>query len=325
MKKTFPVHTHPCLKGHHTYIQDESLNELPAITDQIVEAIRSEDSPDHIGFPMIPSQESLKEIVQLFETLMFPGYFGRQELDPENVHYYIGDTLNSFHRILSAQIFKCFQHECSAVAQECRDCLTTSRSTTITILKKLPELRRKLAGDIRAAFDGDPAAKNIEEIIFCYPGLKAITTYRFAHELHVLKVPILPRMLTENAHGITGCDIHPGATIGLDFFIDHGTGVVIGETSIIGNNVRIYQGVTLGGLNFPKDEHGQLIRDRKRHPTIEDDVIIYANATILGAETTVGKGSIIGGNVWLTHSVPPHTKVTVEPGHHKITNMMEKN
>jgi serine O-acetyltransferase len=166
-----------------------------------------------------------------------------------------------------------------------------------------------LAQDVTAAYDGDPAAKSLEEIIFCYPSVRIVTIYRFAHELHLQAVPMIPRMLSEFAHASTGCDIHPGAEIGYPFFIDHGTGVVIGETAVIGKNVRIYQGVTLGGLAFPKDEEGRLIRDAKRHPTLEDDCVVYAGATILGGETVIGKGSVIGGNVWLTHSVPPYTKV----------------
>jgi serine O-acetyltransferase len=179
------------------------------------------------------------------------------------------------------------------------------------MLEKIPALREMLAGDIEAAYNGDPAAKSHEEIIFCYPGLRAVTIYRFAHELHKLEVPILPRMLTEYAHSLTGCDIHPGATIGEKFFIDHATGVVIGETSIIGDRVRLYQGVTLGGANFEVDANGRLLRDHKRHPTIEDDCIIYAGAVILGGDTVVGRGSVIGGSVWLTRSVPPFTQVTL--------------
>ena len=170
-----------------------------------------------------------------------------------------------------------------------------------------------LAEDVQAAFDGDPAAKSLDEIIFCYPGLAAITIYRLAHELHRLDVPLIPRMMTEYAHGKTGIDIHPGATIGRRFFIDHGTGVVIGETTDIGDNVKLYQGVTLGALSFPRDETtGQIVRDTKRHPTLEDDVVIYANATILGGETVIGHHSVIGSSAWITRSVAPYTIVTIE-------------
>jgi serine O-acetyltransferase len=179
------------------------------------------------------------------------------------------------------------------------------------LLSALPEIRRVMATDVRAAFDGDPAAKSHDEIIFSYPGIMAISVYRLAHTLFNLGVPLLPRMMTEYAHSVTGIDIHPGATIGERFVIDHGTGVVVGETTVIGNNVRIYQGVTLGALSLPRDAGNQL-RGKKRHPTIEDDVIIYSGATILGGDTTIGARSVIGGNVWLTESVPPDTKVLIE-------------
>jgi serine O-acetyltransferase len=176
-------------------------------------------------------------------------------------------------------------------------------------MARLPEVRRLLATDVQAAYEGDPAATSPDEAIFCYPGMLAITSYRLAHELHLLEVPLLPRIITEHAHSITGVDIHPGATIGEYFFIDHATGVVIGETTVIGNRVRIYQGVTLGAKSFPLDAEGNPIKGIPRHPVVEDDVIIYGGATILG-RVTIGKGSVIGGNVWLTRSVPPGSRVT---------------
>jgi serine O-acetyltransferase len=176
----------------------------------------------------------------------------------------------------------------------------------------LPALRQVLATDVEAAFAGDPACKSLDEVIFCYPGFEAITVYRLAHWLHELEVPLIPRMMTEWAHSRTGIDIHPGARIGKHFFIDHGTGVVIGETCDIGDWVKLYQGVTLGALSFPKDEQGNLVRGVKRHPTIQDRVVIYANATILGGQTTIGHDSVIGSNVWLTESVEPRTTVTME-------------
>ncbi len=180
-------------------------------------------------------------------------------------------------------------------------------------LEAIPDLRRILAEDVQAAFEGDPAAKSPDEIVFCYPGVGAVTVYRLAHELHRLGVPLIPRMMTEYAHGKTGIDIHPGATIGRRFFIDHGTGVVIGETTQIGDNVKLYQGVTLGALSFPRDEKtGEIVRDAKRHPTIEDGVVIYANATILGGDTVIGHHSVIGSSAWLTRSIAPFTTVTIE-------------
>jgi serine O-acetyltransferase len=179
-------------------------------------------------------------------------------------------------------------------------------------LTELPRLRHLLALDVQAAYEGDPAATCRDEIIFSYPGIYAVTVYRLAHELYKMRVPLIPRIMTEHAHHRTGIDIHPGTRIGSSFFIDHGTGVVLGGTAIIGNNVKLYQGVTLGAFSFDKDGKGELVRDTKRHPTIEDDVVIYAGATILGGDTVVGRGSVIGGNVWLTHSVPPGTRVLQE-------------
>ncbi|MEQ8225470.1 MAG: serine O-acetyltransferase EpsC, partial [Candidatus Eremiobacterota bacterium] len=205
-----------------------------------------------------------------------------------------------------------------------KECDLVARQETAKFIKKLPDLRKILAFDVEATYTGDPAAKSKEEIIFCYPGLKAITIYRLAHELLLQKIPMIPRIMTEYAHSITGADIHPGATIGNNFFIDHATGVVIGETTDIGNNVRIYQSVTLGALSFPKDANGNIIRNIKRHPTIEDDVIIYSNATILGGKTVIGKGSVIGGNVWITSSVPPYTKVILDTPKQKIVPMEGK-
>jgi serine O-acetyltransferase len=273
---------------------------------------------------MIPRRESVLKIIDLYLTLLMPGYFGDQTVDRASVEFYLGNQADRFYRILQEQVEKCLIHECEDPKPYCDDCKRTGADTSIAILEKIPELREALAGDIQSAYEGDPAAKNLEEIVFCYPGLYAITIYRFAHELLKLGVPILPRMLTEHAHSHTGCDIHPGAKIGKNFFIDHATGVVIGETSIIGDRVRIYQGVTLGGANFQKDENGILIRDLKRHPTVEDDCVIYAGAVILGGDTVVGKGSIIGGSVWLTHSVPPFTQVTLSSQEKRIIPLREE-
>jgi serine O-acetyltransferase len=216
-------------------------------------------------------------------------------------------------------------HECAAVKEHsCKECDLVARQEAGKFIKKLPELRKILAFDVEATYTGDPAAKSKEEIIFCYPGLKAITIYRIAHELLLQKIPMIPRIMTEYAHSITGADIHPGAKIENYFFIDHATGVVIGETAEIGNNVRIYQSVTLGALSFPKDANGNIIRNIKRHPTIEDEVIIYSNATILGGKTVIGKGSIIGGNVWITSSIPAYTKVILETPKQRVIPMEGK-
>lgn len=301
-----------CARGHHHVKEDPHLDRIPEVVDAVVQSLDMEDSPDHLGFPMIPSQESLLKIIDLYMTVMMPGYYGNQNVDKVNARFYLGDKINRLYTLLQEQIRKCFTHECREPRFDCQDCSARASENTLALLNKIPGLRAVLAKDINAAYDGDPAAKSLEEIVFCYPGVRAVTIYRLAHELHAQGVPIIPRMLTEYGHTMTGCDIHPAAEIGSPFFIDHCTGVVIGETAIIGRNVRIYQGVTLGGASFPKDEDGRLIRDAKRHPTIEDDCVIYAGATILGGDTVIGKGSVIGGNVWLTHSVAPFTKVTAK-------------
>jgi len=215
-----------------------------------------------------------------------------------------------FERV-AKQVGLSVQHDCFRYDQACSQCVQRGHEVASRFLHRLPDLRRILATDVRAALEGDPAAASADEVIFSYPGLLAITVYRLAHALHELNVPLLPRMMTEHAHGLTGIDIHPGAEIGESFFIDHGTGVVVGETTVIGNRVRFYQGVTLGALSIPKDAVARLATT-KRHPTIEDDVIIYSNATILGGETVIGARSIIGGNVWITESVPPDTKVILK-------------
>jgi serine O-acetyltransferase len=212
---------------------------------------------------------------------------------------------------LSEQIVLSTQHECLRSNRPCPQCIERGEETALQFIEALPEIRGVLATDVRAALDGDPAAKSHDEVIFSYPGLFAINVYRMAHKLYELDVPLLPRMMTEYAHSLTGIDIHPGAKIGESFFIDHGTGVVVGETTEIGNRVRLYQGVTLGALSIPRDTVGRF-RDKKRHPTIEDDAIIYLNATILGAKAVIGARSIIGGNVWITDRVPPDTKVLLK-------------
>ncbi|MBU3915061.1 serine acetyltransferase, partial [bacterium] len=244
-------------------------------------------------------------------TIIFPGYFNKERLNPVSLKFSIGQSVSRAFEMLSAQISSSIRHNCLSWHDECGDCTDIGRQAAIALLESLPAIRRNLAKDVRATFNGDPAAKSLDEIIFSYPGIQAIMIYRIAHRLYELDIPILPRTMTEHAHSITGIDIHPGATIGENFVIDHGTGVVIGETTVIGNHVRIYQGVTLGALSLPHGA-GSLLKNVKRHPTIEDSVIIYAGATILGGDTTIGAGSVIGGNVWITKSVPRGTKVMIE-------------
>jgi len=264
--------------------------------------------PRHV----LPSRTAVIDVLKRLFEAFFPGFVGRQFLTRANVAFHTGALLDEVAEELTEQIFAAVTHEGlngDGDRQRCRD---LAEAAVIRLYERLPEIRRRLLLDVQAAYDGDPAAKNANEVIFSYPGLQAIATYRVAHELELSRVPFLPRIMTEWAHSRTGIDIHPGATIGERFFIDHGNGDVIGETTIIGNNVKLYQGVTLGALSFPKDERGKLIRGLRRHPELQDDVVIYGGATILG-DVTIGKGAVIGGNVWLTQSVPPGTKVVNEP------------
>ena len=286
--------------------------ELPEIVSGLVESCQDLDTLHHLNLVGLPSREVVIEIVERLKKVLFPGYFGEHEVDSFNLAYQIGIEINRLFELLSRQITLSIRHECRRHQMVCTSCSERGQKEALTLLKKLKGLRKTLAEDVRAAYQGDPAAKGFDEIIFGYPSIMAITTYRLAHELFVQEVPLIPRMMTEYAHSVTGIDIHPGATIGRHFFIDHGTGVVIGETSMIGEYVRIYQGVTLGALSLPMEEKGDMLRKMKRHPTIEDHVTIYAGATILGGETVVGVGSIIGGNVWLTRSVPPGVTVMIE-------------
>jgi serine O-acetyltransferase len=287
---------------------------LPAVVESMLSSYRSTPEINHIGSAHLPSRESIIRTLDALQKLLYPGFFGKQDLCEANIQYVVGQTIDELFVELSRQTAHSLIHAMPAAERTPETKRKTdrrAREIIMEFLRRLPELRQWLRDDVLAAYDGDPAAKGYDEIIFSYPGLVAITIYRIAHELLALAVPLLPRIMTEYAHTVTGIDIHPGAKIGRRFFIDHGTGVVIGETTDIGANVKIYQGVTLGALSFPKDATGQLIRGKKRHPTLEDDVVIYANATILGGETVIGKGSVIGGGVWLTRSIPPYTKVLI--------------
>lgn len=282
--------------------------EIPGIVDRLVQSCDTTDCFDHVDLEPLPSKESVIEIIQMACRILYPGYFTRTRIDKVNLVYYLGVEATKFFEALSEQITLAIRHECRRSNMSCVNCEERGQKITIDIMDELPRLRTLLAKDIRSAYEGDPAAKSFDEIIFSYPGLFAITVYRLAHQLHEQGVSLIPRIMSEYAHSMTGIDIHPGARIGESFFIDHGTGVVIGETTEIGNRVRIYQGVTLGALSLPK-EAVERLRNEKRHPTIGDDVIIYAGVTILGGEAVIGARSVIGGNVWITESVPPDTKV----------------
>ena len=285
---------------------------LPALTDRIVGAYEECGGIHHLGHSPLPSYREVVDILADFREIFYPGYGRRQNLHMGNVGYHVGDLIDSLHDRLTQQIARALRHDCKARDLE-TDFEAEAQHIAVRLLEQIPELRKTLTEDVQAAFEGDPAAKNLDEILFCYPGVSAITVFRIAHELFRLNVPLIPRMMTEYAHGKTGIDIHPGATIGRRFFIDHGTGVVIGETTHIGDGVKIYQGVTLGALSFPRDEKtGEILRGIKRHPTIEDEVVIYANATILGGKTVIGHHAVIGSSAWVTRSIDPYTTVTIE-------------
>jgi serine O-acetyltransferase len=226
------------------------------------------------------------------------------------MRFHVGSSLDSVLRTLKEQVFRGLCFECPQdLSDRCGDCEVKALEITQSFFKKLPQVQQLLATDVQATYEGDPASRSPDEAVFCYPGLLAITNFRLAHELHLLGLPVIPRIITEHAHSLTGIDIHPGATIGEAFFIDHGTGVVIGETAEIGKRVRLYQGVTLGAKSFPVDENGNPVKGIPRHPIVEDNVVIYSGATILG-RITIGAGSVIGGNVWLTHSVPAGSRIS---------------
>jgi len=250
----------------------------------------------------MPSVEKLEYLVEKLKTVLFPGYFGNSDISDNALPFYLGATLDEIRKILLEQIRSGLCFDCGFDELTCSNCEDRAENIAETFLIKLPSVKALLSTDVIAAYNGDPAAKNYGEAIFCYPSINVLTHYRIANELVKLGVPIIPRIIAEMAHSKTGIDIHPGATIGSHFFIDHGTGVVIGETAVIGNNVRIYQGVTLGAKSFPLDENGKPIKGIPRHPIVEDDVTIYSNSTIL-RRITIGKGAVIGGNMWVAGTV----------------------
>lgn len=317
-------------------IENNKTNQIQAklkeLTDNIVSSYSSSDpkapKTHHLDHCPLPNKQTIVEILEDLIEILYPGYLHRDRLNLTNVVYYVGGLLDSIYEKLTTQISRAFCHgnrsviDCSPEKRYEYELLGREKATEF--LEKIPEIRAALAMDAATAMDGDPACTSVDEVIFCYPGQEAISVYRLAHALYQLNVPLIPRIMTEWAHSRTGIDIHPGAEIGNNFFIDHGTGVVIGETCKIGKGVKLYQGVTLGAKSFSKDEKGKLVRGNKRHPTIEDDVIIYANATILGGETVIGKGAVIGSNVWLTASIKPGTLVTMKkPELEKRENIKE--
>lgn len=265
----------------------------------------------------IPSAKVLEEIIDLCRAIFFPGYYGKDTINKNTLKFHVGVNLERLHTLLAGQIEAGFIHN-AGYNNESRDTIFKKASNVATnTITQLPQIRHMLETDVIAAFNGDPAATGVGEVISCYPIIKALTNYRVAHELHRQGVPLIPRIITEMAHSETGIDIHPGAQIGPYFTIDHGTGVVIGATSIIGSHVKLYQGVTLGAKSFPLDSNGNPIKGIDRHPIIEDDVIIYSNATILG-RITIGKGAVVGGNVWITEDVPAGAKVVQASKQHMV-------
>lgn len=283
---------------------DAIVSELRAVRDRaLASRQQAADRP-----PRLPSRQALAHVVDGLSTVLFPNRLGNAELTDETVDYFVGHTLETTLRRLLEQVNRELRY---ASGKDESDKADQERAIAIVraFAARLPEVRRLLDSDIRAAYEGDPAAASADEVLVCYPGVTAVIHHRLAHALHGLGLPLIARIVAEIAHSATGIDIHPGATIGASFFIDHGTGVVIGETAVIGQRVRLYQAVTLGAKRFPAHDDGALVKGGARHPLVEDDVVIYAGATILG-RVTIGRGSIIGGNVWLTRSVPPGSNIS---------------
>jgi serine O-acetyltransferase len=286
------------------------LDDLETLTERLVSTYQGDSGINFIDVRNLPVRGEILHLIESLMELLFPGYTGRHKVTRDNVQSVVGDLLSALGAELAAQIELALRHQCRLESCMTCDCTDLASRHAAKLLKKLPQIRETLKTDIQAAFDGDPAAKSFEEVVISYPYIDAISIHRVAHELYLMEVPLIPRIMSEYAHSKTGIDIHPGAQIGDYFFIDHGTGVVIGETAVIGSHVKIYQGVTLGALSFPKDESGRIIRDQKRHPTLEDGVTVYAEATILG-DITIGEGAVVGGNVWIRESVPSRTMVAI--------------
>lgn len=290
-----------------------STQQLTHILTQTVDTLSEEESlkglfHQHADGDPLPSGKMLEDIIDLSRAILFPGYYGKSSVNLSTIKYQIGVNVEKLHKLLTEQVLAglCFGEEDNGLRKDATGRREAAEQIATRLVEKLPEIRKTLATDVTAAYCGDPAAESYAEIIACYPVIKALTNYRIAHELHLLGVPLIPRIITEMAHSETGIDIHPQATIGEYFTIDHGTGVVIGATCIIGNNVKLYQGVTLGAKSFPLDGYGNPIKGIPRHPILQDNVIVYANATILG-RITIGEGCVVGANVWVTEDMEPQT------------------
>lgn len=300
------------LRNHDKVEQNWMEKGVPKLVDNIMDNYQKFGGMDHLEGRDLPSKKVVIEVLEDLLSVLFPGYLGKAEITKANIKYHLGNTLTSVYTRLTDEVEKSLKYICRKVS-ECPQDVCQKRAQVVVkeLLEKLPEIRSMLSGDIEAAYAGDPAAVSTEEVILSYPCVLAITTYRIAHELYLRGTPLIPRIMTEHIHSLTGIDIHPGARIGKSFFIDHGTGVVIGETTEIGDNVKLYQGVTLGALSFPKDEKGNIIKGRKRHPTVGSNVVIYSGATLLGPDAIIGDNVIIGGNVWIVSPVPSGTRITI--------------
>lgn len=290
------------------------VSEREALARELLDSYLGDARARRIARRYLPSRDAIVEILELLLDLMYPGYFGRRDLNEQNLPAYVAELLARVEPKIEREVEHClcYGRERDDAAAEIGPCAPRARDLTRGFMQRLPKIRGLLVTDVQAAYDGDPAATHLDEIILAYPGLLAVSVYRIAHEFYVLGVPMMARIMTEWAHARTGCDIHPGAKIGPAFFIDHATGVVIGETTDIGAGVKLYQGVTLGALSFPRDASGQLVRGSKRHPTVESGATLYANATVLGGNTVVGADSVIGGSVFLTRSVPARSRVSMK-------------
>ncbi|MCE5186573.1 MAG: serine acetyltransferase [Planctomycetaceae bacterium] len=284
--------------------------DFESLTGEIVSTYQGDHGINFIDVRNLPVRDKVVNMIELFLEVLFPGYTGKRKVTRDNVHSIVHELLVVLWREITEQVELTLRHQCRLTDCPTCDCTKLSRMHASELLSRIPDIRESLKTDVQAAFEGDPAAKSFEEIVISYPYMTAIAIHRVAHELYRMQVPLIPRIMSEYAHSKTGIDIHPGATVGKYFFIDHGTGVVIGETAVIGDHVKLYQGVTLGAVSFPRDEMGQIIRDKKRHPTLEDNVTVYAEATILG-DIIIGKNAVIGGNVWIREAVPPGTVVTI--------------
>ncbi len=300
---------------------------LGELVNRMVASYNADERIQHIDRVYLPARSHIVQLTNDLLELIFPGFIGRQHLTKHNVAFHVGDLLPRISETLFSQIQMClcYTAEAKDASHRVPVCEDQAKTLSLKFLESLPDIREQISGDVQAAYDGDPAALNTDEVILAYPGALAITVHRMAHMLYEIDVPLMPRIMSEWTHAQTGIDIHPGAKIGRNFFIDHGTGVVIGETAEIGDGVKIYQGVTLGALSFPRDERGRVIRKVKRHPTVCDNVTIYANAIVLGGETVLGENSVIGGSVFVTSSVPPNSVVTFKPPELRLKENKETN